>query len=94
MSVIDIIQAPTQIVDVIIMTGPKGDDGTNGKTVLNGTTDPTSLVGVDGDFYINTSTNFIFGPKASGSWPAGVSLVGPTGTVDYYIAFTNALIFG
>jgi uncharacterized protein (TIGR02145 family) len=34
---------------------------------------------VNGDFYINTATNTLFGPKANGTWPAGVSLVGPTG---------------
>jgi hypothetical protein len=34
---------------------------------------------VDGDFYINTATNTLFGPKLSGVWPSGVSLVGPTG---------------
>jgi hypothetical protein len=34
---------------------------------------------VDGDFYINTATNMLFGPKANGTWPTGVSLVGPTG---------------
>jgi hypothetical protein len=46
---------------------------------LNGTTLPTSAIGVNGDFYINTATNTLYGPKASGSWPAGVSLVGPQG---------------
>jgi hypothetical protein len=34
---------------------------------------------VNGDFYINTSTNELFGPKTNGIWPAGVSLVGPQG---------------
>jgi uncharacterized protein (TIGR02145 family) len=34
---------------------------------------------VNGDFYINTTTNELFGPKANGTWPAGVSLVGPQG---------------
>jgi hypothetical protein len=34
---------------------------------------------VNGDFYINTATNTLFGPKANGTWPAGVSLVGPQG---------------
>ena len=58
--------------------GPKGADGTNGNTVLYGGADPTSQ-GVNGDFYINTFTNFIFGPKANGAWPGGVSLVGPKG---------------
>jgi hypothetical protein len=58
--------------------GTNGTDGTDGKTVLNGTTDPTTE-GADGDFYINTTSSEIFGPKAAGTWPAGVSLVGPTG---------------
>ncbi len=49
-----------------------------GNGILNGTVDPTTE-GNDGDFYINTVTDFIFGPKVSGTWPAGVSLVGPTG---------------
>lgn len=58
--------------------GANGTNGTNGKTILYGTAAPTTE-GVDGDFYIRTSTNFIYGPKASGVWPAGVSITGPTG---------------
>jgi len=60
-------------------TGATGATGTDGKTVLHGTTAPSSGDGVNGDFYINTTNNNIYGPKASGSWPSGVSLVGPTG---------------
>lgn len=63
-------------------TGPQGTAGTNGldgKTVLNGITNPASATGVNGDFYINTATSFLYGPKAGGVWPAGVSLVGPQG---------------
>lgn len=59
-------------------TGAAGTNGADGKTVLNGTVNPTTE-GVNGDFYINTATHYIFGPKASGSWGTGVSLVGPTG---------------
>lgn len=58
--------------------GSAGADGADGKTILYGTVAPTTE-GVDGDFYIRTTTNFIYGPKASGTWPAGTSLVGPTG---------------
>lgn len=64
-------------------TGPAGADGVDGvngadgRTLLNGVVDPTTE-GADGDFYINTNTWYIFGPKAT-TWPAGVSLVGPTG---------------
>lgn len=59
-------------------TGSTGATGAAGKTLLNGTSDPTTQ-GVDGDFYINTSNNKIFGPKNLGLWPAGVSIVGPQG---------------
>jgi hypothetical protein len=60
-------------------TGVAGVAGADGKSVRNGTSDPVSGTGVDGDFYINTATNTLFGPKANGAWPSGVSLVGPTG---------------
>jgi len=59
--------------------GPQGVAGADGKTVLNGTSDPLASLGANGDFFINTATNKIFGPKAAGSWGAGTSLVGPTG---------------
>jgi hypothetical protein len=61
------------------LTGANGSAGANGKTVSYGTSNPATSTGVDGDFYINTASNMLFGPKASGTWPAGVSLVGPTG---------------
>jgi len=52
----------------------------DGYSVLNGTVDPVDVSdGVDGDFFINTTSWDIFGPKASGAWPVGVSLIGPTG---------------
>ena len=54
------------------------NSGVDGSTVLNGTVDPSSE-GVDGDFYINTTSNTIFGPKTNGIWPIGVSLIGPAG---------------
>jgi hypothetical protein len=59
--------------------GPQGIAGTNGNSVLNGTVNPNLAIGVDGDFYINTLTNEIFGPKSAGVWPQGISLVGPSG---------------
>jgi hypothetical protein len=62
-------------------TGAKGDtglQGVRGYAVLSGSVNPTTE-GVDGDFYINTSTEYIFGPKVTGSWPSGISLIGPQG---------------
>lgn len=64
---------------VEITSGMPGSDGLDGKTLLSGTVDPTTE-GANGDFYINKSTWFIFGPKAAGVWPTGVSIIGPAGT--------------
>ena len=60
-------------------TGATGAAGANGKTVLSGAGAPSVGLGVDGDFYINTTANTIYGPKASGAWGSPVSLVGPQG---------------
>lgn len=58
--------------------------GTVGNTILSGVVNPTSpSLGQVGDFYINTATNTLFGPKTATSpyWPAtGVSLVGSAGS--------------
>ena len=60
-------------------TGPTGATGTSGNTVWNGTGAPSNTLGANGDFYIDTAADNLYGPKASGAWPTGVSLVGPTG---------------
>jgi hypothetical protein len=60
-------------------TGPQGNPGTNGNTMLNGMTAPLAATGVNGDYYINSVTHELFGPKTNGVWPAGISLVGPMG---------------
>jgi len=59
--------------------GATGAAGADGKTVRSGSGAPSAGLGVDGDFYINTVANTIYGPKASGSWGSPTSLVGPTG---------------
>jgi hypothetical protein len=59
--------------------GKDGAPGANGNTVLNGVGAPASTLGANGDFYLDTSAHVIYGPKATGVWPAGVSLIGPAG---------------
>lgn len=58
--------------------------GAIGNIVLSGSVNPTDPnLGEVGDFYINTASNTMFGPKTAFSpyWPAtGVSLVGPSGS--------------
>ena len=58
-------------------TGANGTNGTNGFSILNGTGTPTNTsTGNNGDFYINTTTYTLFGPKTAGNWGSGVSLAG------------------
>jgi hypothetical protein len=61
-------------------TGLNGADGRDGKTLWNGTKDPEITWGAPGDMYINATAKTLFGPKnLDGTWPAGVSMVGPKG---------------
>ena len=48
-------------------------------TILNGITSPKSTQGINGDFFIDTKALTIYGPKASGRWPVGISLRGTQG---------------
>ena len=60
--------------------GLSGRDGKDGKTLWNGVIDPESSWGAPGDVFINSATQTLFGPKnLDGTWPAGVSMVGPKG---------------
>lgn len=63
-----------------LVLSAQGTAGKDGNTVWNSTTDPISTFGAPGDFFINSATNTLFGPKNSdGTWPAGVSMAGPKG---------------
>lgn len=59
--------------------GVAGTNGTNGNTILSGSGAPGSALGNNGDFYLDTAADVLYGPKAGGVWPAGVSLTGGTG---------------
>jgi hypothetical protein len=63
-----------------LVLSAQGIAGKDGNTLWNSTTDPISTFGAPGDFFINSETNTFFGPKnLDGTWPAGVSMVGPKG---------------
>lgn len=50
-------------------TGPQGPRGTQ---VLSGTANPSVVIGLIGDQYLNTTTGMIFGPKTELGWGTGV----------------------
>lgn len=59
--------------------GKAGTDGTNGKTVLSGSGAPTAGTGEEGDFYIETKNDKIYGPRSASGWGAGTELKGKEG---------------
>ena len=48
-------------------------------TILSGKTPPTTSIGKNGDFYIDTTNLKFYGPKKNGSWPLGISIKGADG---------------
>jgi len=48
-------------------------------TILNGKGSPKSSLGINGDFYIDTRSLLLYGPKTKGKWPTPKSIQGPTG---------------
>jgi hypothetical protein len=73
-------QGSTGLTGIAGATGAKGATGADGSTVLHGSGAPADTVGKDGDFYLDTAAETMYGPKTDGAWPAsGASLVGPQG---------------
>lgn len=62
-----------------LASGGGGAPGQDGRTILSGAGPPSSGLGSDGDFYINTAAKTVSGPKWAGAWGSETSLVGPPG---------------
>jgi hypothetical protein len=67
------------------VTGPTG---VAGKTLLNGSGAPISGVGVDGDFFLDTTASRLYGPKTAGAWGSGTSIIGATGPIGVAATIT------
>lgn len=64
----------------IASTGVTGPTGPAGAVMLYGEGSPASGLGRIGDLYIDTANSYLYGPKTSVSWGAGISIQGgPTG---------------
>ena len=74
-------------------TGSHALSGANGSKIYSGSTDPTDTLGVAGDYYINLSTDMLFGPKMAGGWSTGVSLADATVDVLAANAATNGQLY-
>jgi hypothetical protein len=58
--------------------GPQGPAGADGSQFLSGAVAPTTQ-GANGDFYLNTATGELYGPKTAGVWGSPTDLTGPAG---------------
>lgn len=69
-------QGPTGAIGPQGIQGPAGLDG---KTIRSGEGSPLSGTGVNGDYYIDNANKLIYGPKTSGAWGTGTSVIGTQG---------------
>ena len=60
---------------ITLNIGTSGPQGPKGASVLNGSGEPNISLGSVGDFYINTNTHEMYGPKTISSWGTPVDLV-------------------
>lgn len=60
---------------VTINLGTSGPQGPRGNTILSGTGSPSFILGIYGDFYIDTDTQVMYGPKNNTDWGNVVDLV-------------------
>ena len=65
---------------VVVKNAKRSNTNQVVNTLLNGIGAPSAAIGVNGDFYIDTVTMNIFGPKKKNAWPLPKSLIGPAGT--------------
>lgn len=61
----------------------------NSSLLLFGTSDPTTSTGINGQYYLNTSTMTFFGPKSGGVWPAGVAFGSSTSQPELNATIAN-----
>ncbi len=69
----------SDVVALSELKGAKGDAGSNGRTILTTLGAPDNALGAGGDYALDIAAALIYGPKASGVWPAGVLLKGADG---------------
>lgn len=92
------------IVAAINQISLAGDDG---GSLLSGSLPPTSADGANGDFYLDTNTKELYGPKENGAWPGSTisiseqilsGVVAPLSTLgklnDYYYNSATKELYG
>ncbi|WP_018630645.1 OmpA family protein [Niabella aurantiaca] len=63
--------------DPVGLKGPAGNNGANGNTILNGPQAPVNSQGTVGDFYLNTTTLELYGPRTTAGWGDPINIAAP-----------------
>lgn len=63
-----------------VKTAGRTNTTANVNTLLHGIGAPSASLGINGDFFIDTLSMNIYGPKTKNAWPLPKSLIGPQGT--------------
>ena len=103
----DITQLASGLPSVVAAINQLQAGSADGGEFLNGPTAPTAGDGANGDFWLDTSTNDLYGPKENGAWPATTisfseqilsGVVAPLSTLgkvnDYYFDSVKKELYG
>tara|TARA_A100001234_G_scaffold53158_1_gene45051 strand:+ start:7854 stop:13130 length:5277 start_codon:yes stop_codon:yes gene_type:complete len=103
----DITQLASGLPSVVAAINSLQAGSADGGEFLNGPAAPTAGDGANGDFWLDTSTNDLYGPKENGAWPADTisfseqilsGVVAPLSTLgkvnDYYFDSAKKELYG
>lgn len=103
----DITQLASGLPSVVAAINQIQAGSADGGELLNGPAAPTAGDGANGDFWLDTSTNNLYGPKENGAWPATTisfseqilsGIVAPLSTLgkvnDYYFDSAKKELYG
>ena len=103
----DITQLASGLPSVVAAINQLQAGSADGGELLNGPAAPTAGDGANGDFWLDTSTNDLYGPKENGAWPATTisfseqilsGVVAPLSTLgkenDYYFDSAKKELYG
>ena len=103
----DITQLASGLPSVVAAINQIQAGSADGGELLNGPAAPTAGDGANGDFWLDTSTNDLYGPKENGAWPATTisfseqilsGVVAPLSTLgkenDYYFDSVKKELYG
>ena len=103
----DITQLASGLPSVVAAINSLQAGSADGGELLNGPAAPTAGDGANGDFWLDTSTNDLYGPKENGAWPADTvsfseqilsGVVAPLSTLgkvnDYYFDSAKKELYG